>query len=304
MVKIRVIIEILASVLIFWLVLSGCATTGDQNNIGEIIGDDFALVRAPAIEVVNGKGMQMVSFAGNDLTIWNKYKITPSIAGIGRPTIDLKVTPGNHEFTIVWLYDTETKIITLNYDFKAGKWYEFKSHILLGGSAPIAMQEGTLETGKPKGKTEEVTTFQMENYNSDEVAPKPQQVSFKGAPGKVSTDKMIITLKDSTHPGQVILMLSDGYKFGPNATAANIVKWWLTYPTYPITVSPEHCTGIFSPDGTQILLFMNTSNNRPVTSGQVGFKIAKAWNNYQVFMPDASRSIDFVIAEGRYPTLD
>jgi hypothetical protein len=89
-------------------------------------------------------------------TIRNKYKITEpfNFGGIGdSPTIDLKVTPGNHEFTIVWLHDDETKITTQNYDFKANRWYEFKSNFLLGDSAPIAMQEGTLDAGKPKGLT-------------------------------------------------------------------------------------------------------------------------------------------------------
>ncbi len=60
----------------------------------------------------------------------------------------------------------ETKTITQNYNFKAGKWYEFKSMVfldtdLLSGSRQVSMQEGTLDTGKPKGETEEVLTFEL-----------------------------------------------------------------------------------------------------------------------------------------------
>jgi hypothetical protein len=312
MAKRKVIGGMLASALAFGLVMSGCLSTGDpnQNNIGEITGDNFALVRAPTLEYGIGsesRGMVMTIFAGSDLTIRDKYKITRpvNIGGIGgSPTIDLKVRPGNHSFTIVWLHDTETKITTQNYDFKAGKWYEFKSQFLLGGSAPIAMQEGTLEAGKPKGKTEEVTKFQIDRvYNSDEVAPAPRQVSYSGNPGSVTVDTTTITLSKGTQPGQVVLTLSNGFKFGPNATAANMVKWWMTYPTYPVTVSPAHCTGDFSSDGTRVAITMKTSSNRTVTRGRVSFSNVRAYNAYQVFMPDPKLP-DFAV-DGRYaPTLD
>jgi hypothetical protein len=305
-----------ALALLFGLVLSGCLSTGNphQNNIGEIIGDDFALVRAPASEVANGTGMEMVIFDGNDLTIWNKYKITRPFMGMGDATIDLKVTPGNHEFTIIWRYGDETKITTLSYDFKAGKWYDFKSQFLLGAYAPIAMREGTLEAGKPKGSADEVTTFQIDQiYNSDEVAPEPQQASFRGNPGDVTADMVVITLTDGTQPGQVVLTLSNGFKFGPDATAANMVKYWMTYPTYPITVSPAHCTGDFSSDGTRVVITMKTSSNKTVTSGYVGFKDSKVWNG-QYFIPDPLQRLgpgfhnvklnDFVVGGGRFPTLD
>jgi len=195
-----------------------------QNNIGEIIGDDFAIVRAPG--GYDTSGMKMVTFTGNDLTTWNKYKITRAIMGLGNDTIDLKVTPGNHEFTIVWIGDNETKIITLDYDFKAGKWYDFKSQILFGNSSPVAIREGTLDEGKIKGTTEEVTTFKIEQvYNSDEVAPAPQQAYYSGSPGNVTADTAVITLSDGSQPGQVVLTLSNGFKFGPSATAANLLKW-------------------------------------------------------------------------------
>ncbi len=83
--------------------IMGCLTIKDptRNNIGEIIGDDFALVRAPVVE--QGAGLEMTFFAGNDLTVWNKYKVTSRFMNLGGvPTIDLKVTPGTHEFTIAW----------------------------------------------------------------------------------------------------------------------------------------------------------------------------------------------------------
>jgi len=320
MAKGKVIMGMLAFALTFGLALTGCRTTGDpnQNNIGEITGDDFALVRAPTTEPREGIefGMKMVIFAGNDLTIRDKYRITPTFGGIGSPTIDLKVTPGNHEFTIVYISDDETKITTQNYDFKAGKWYEFKSHVLLGNSAPIAMREGTLEAGKPKGKTEEVTTFKIDQvYNSDEVAPAPQQVSFRGSPGNVTSDTVIITLTDGTQPGQVVLTLSNGFKFGPNATAANMVKWWMAFPTYPITVSPAHCTGVFNSDGTQVVITMKTSSNRTVTGGYVGFQQSGKQTPNMVFIPDPLQRLgpgvhnvklyDFVSASGyRYVSLD
>jgi len=301
MAKRKVFMGMLA--LTFGLVLVFGAGNPNQNNIGEITGDNFALVRAPVVEVVNGTGMEMAFFDGNDLTILNKYEITRAF--MGNSTIDLKVTPGSHEFTMLWLYDTETKIITQNYDFKAGKWYDFTSKFLLGGSAPITMREGTLAAGKPKGKAQEVKTFQIEQvYNSDEVAQVPQQVSFSGSPGKVTADKVVVTLTDGTQPGQVVLTLSDGYKFGPSATAANIVKWWMTYPTYPVTVSPSYCTGVFSLDGTQITITMKTSNNRTVTSGHVGFKGGMGWDGAGNFIPEDGRVPDFVVAGGRYPTLE
>jgi len=288
--------------LTFGLVLVFGKGNPNQNNIGEITGDNFALVRAPVVEVVNGNGMEMATFDGNDLTIWNKYEITRAF--VGNSTIDLKVTPGNHEFTMLWLYDDRTLIITQNYDFKAGKWYDFTTGVLNTGRDPVIMREGTLEGGKPKGKAEEVLAFQMQVYNSDEVGPEPQQAFFRGNPGNVTANRTIVTLMDGTQPGQVVLTLSDGYKFGTNATAANLVQWWLTYPTYPVTVSPSHCTGAFNSDGTQITITMKTSNNRTVTSGYVGYKSAKLWNDVQVIIPKATGFEDFVIDRSRYPTLD
>jgi len=95
--KRKIILKILALALTFGFALSGCRAMGDsiQNNIGEIIDDDFAIVQA--LGGYSTSGMKMVTFAGNDLTPWNKYKITRAIMGLGNDTIDLKVTPGNHQ---------------------------------------------------------------------------------------------------------------------------------------------------------------------------------------------------------------
>jgi len=88
----------------------------------------------------------------------------------------------------------------------------------------------------------------------------------------------------------------------------------MTFPTFPITVSPEHCIGSFNYDGTQMTITMKTSNNRTVTSGYVGFRNNKIWNNNQVFLPDPLQRLgsgvhnvklhEFVVDGRRYPSLD
>jgi len=296
-----------AMTLVFGMMVVGCLTTGGttQNNIGEIIGDNFALVRAPASQ----GGMLMPSFNGSALVnyvdrnriVFNNFRTTSSI--LGGNTFDLKVSPGNHEFTMIWLYETSTMIANQSHNFEAGKWYEFKSHPVRGGLAPITIHEGTLDAGRPRGATVEVASFQMEEFNSDEVAPEPQQAIFTGIPGNVTSNQVTVSLRDGPQPGQVILALSDGYKFGTRATAAYLVRSWLSYPTYPITVSPAHCIGTFSPDGTQMLITMRTSNNRTVTTGQVGFRSMKTWDNNQITIPSGSTP-NFVLEGGLRPALD
>jgi hypothetical protein len=150
----------------------GCVSMKDpnQNIIGEVIGDNFALVRIPF--ETGDSGVKVVVFSGADFhdysTAYNNYSITRSFAGFGGPdTIDLKVTPGTHEFTVVWyVTDSETLTTTQSYDFKTGKWYEFKNNALLDtniitGSTQVHILEGTLEAGEPIGETEEVLVFEI-----------------------------------------------------------------------------------------------------------------------------------------------
>jgi hypothetical protein len=283
-----------ALVVTFGLALAGCLSTpGDpnQNIIGEVTGDNYAIVRAPASEVsyVTG-GMIMPAFEGHDLTIPNQYKITRPF--MGSTTIDLKVAPGNHEFTIVLIDDRKTLILTESYDFSAGKWYSFDDKFSFNtDSIPVILKEGTLKEGKPSGSAAEVAKFQISQvYNSDEESPPPPQESFKGNPGQITADKVTVTLLDGPQPGQIVLELSDGYKFGPKSTAAYIVEHWLSFPTYPITISPSHCIGEFNADGTRITITMKTSGNRTVTSGQVKYPNPFAWarNDVDFFLPKPS----------------
>ena len=150
--------------LVFAFVQVGCATT-DRNIIGVITDDNYALVRATTLRGFNSSGLRVRNFAGTDLTgnVWARYKVTQPFFMGGDDTIDLKIPPGIHEFTLDWMNDGAIRsTATGSYNFEAGKWYEFKSHILFNAFVSIAMNVGTLDNRRPRGATEEVARFELQ----------------------------------------------------------------------------------------------------------------------------------------------
>ncbi|GHU50722.1 hypothetical protein FACS1894200_10340 [Spirochaetia bacterium] len=272
---------------------SGPVEVPRDNNIGEIIGDDFAVVRAPWVQEfanTDPAGFIMTTLAGQDITVPGRFHVTKSSIPFFASTYtrDIRVPSGTHEYTLIYIGEDRTLILTESFDFQAGKWYTFSRGLLKD-----TVTEGSLKEGKIDGKAEEVATFKMEQvYNSDEVLPPPPQVTYQGSPGKTDKPNVSVFLGDPPDPGQVVVALSDGFKFGPGATAERIVKNWLAYPTYPITVSPAHCIGEFSPDGTKLLITMRTSANRTVTSGNVEMSSFISSDLGTYFLPKPENAID------------